>query len=219
MGSGVIYYEYEKPEKFEDYDMKADAELGTFKIRRYHFDDESFVHPFHNVRFDPDRPYEIPIEALMADKILSASKDEKSSTERPRSSRRPTPHYSPRTMLVSQRKRSMSSVKGTRSFRRGTTSSSVRKPRNWELIAPSEGWMCDADDEKEIGGMEPSVKKGESSEEDPEMEEEDSEEAGNPEDRVPATPSLPMDIDAEEDFQRYIEELGRAPEPSPLRSS
>ncbi|MED6180335.1 hypothetical protein PIB30_009403 [Stylosanthes scabra] len=210
MGSGVIYYEYEKREKFEDYDMKADAELGTFKIRLYHFDDESFVHPLHSVQFEPDRPYEIPIEALMADKILSASKGEKSSTERPRSSRRPSPHYSPRTMLVAQRERSTSSVKGTRSFRRGTTSSSVRKPRSWELIPPSEGWMCDANDEKEIGGMDPSEK--EESKEDPE-------EAGNPEDRVPATPSLPMDIDAEEDFQRYIEELGRAPEPSPLRSS
>ncbi|MED6209806.1 hypothetical protein PIB30_058254 [Stylosanthes scabra] len=69
-----------------------------------------------------------------------------------------------------------------------------------------------------IGEMDPS-EKGESSEEDPEMEEEYSEEAGNPEDRVPATPSLPMDIDAEEDFQCYVEELGRAPEPSPLRSS
>ncbi|MED6182570.1 hypothetical protein PIB30_029703 [Stylosanthes scabra] len=78
--------------------------------------------------------------------------------------------------------------------------------------------MCDADDEKEIGGMDPSEKE-ESSEEYPEMEEEYPEEAGNPEDRVPATPSLPMDIDAEEDFQRYVEELGRAPEPSPLRSS
>ncbi|MED6170684.1 hypothetical protein PIB30_033336 [Stylosanthes scabra] len=218
MGSGVIYYEYEKHEKFEDYNMKADAELGTFKIRRYHFDDESFVHPLHSVRFDPDRPYEIPIEALMADKILSSSKDEKSSTERPHSSKRPTPHYSPRTMPVTQRERSTSSVKGTRSFRHGTTSSSVRKPRSWELIALSEDWMCDADDEKEIGGMDPS-KKEESSEEDPEMEEEEPEEAGDPEDRIPATPSLPMDIDAEEDFQRYIEELGRAPEPSPLRSS
>ncbi|MED6219685.1 hypothetical protein PIB30_038092 [Stylosanthes scabra] len=218
MGSGVIYYEYVKCEKFEDYDMKADAELGTFKIRRYHFDDESFVNPLHSVRFDPGCPYEIPIEALMADKILSASKSEKSSAERQRSSRRPTPHYSPRTMPVPQCKRSMSSVNGTRSFRRGTASSSVRKPRNWELIPPSEGWMCDFDDEKEIGGMDPS-KKEESSEEDPEMEEEDPEGVGNPEHRVPATPSLPMDIDAKEDFQRYIEELGRAPEPSPLRSS
>ncbi|MED6217129.1 hypothetical protein PIB30_014791 [Stylosanthes scabra] len=186
MGSGVIFYEYEKREKFEYYDMDADAELGTFKIRRYHFDDESFVHPLHSVRFNPDRPYEIPIEALMADKILSSSKDEKPSTGRSRSSRHPTPHYSPRRMPVAQRERSTSSVKG---------------------------WMCDADDEKEIAGMKPSVKKDESSEEDP-KEEEEPEEADNP-----ATPSLPMDIDAEEEFQRYIEELGRAPETSPLRSS
>ncbi|MED6223652.1 hypothetical protein PIB30_076161 [Stylosanthes scabra] len=177
MGSGVIYYEYEKCEKFEDYDIKLDAELGTFKIKRYHFDDESFVHPLHSVWFNPDRPYEIPIEALMADKILSASKDEKSSTKRPRSSRRPSPRYSPRTMSVAQR--STSSVKGTSSFRRGTTSGSVRKPRSWELITPSKGLMCDADNEKEIGGMDP-FEKGEFSEEDPEMEEEDPEELGNP---------------------------------------
>ncbi|MED6174598.1 hypothetical protein PIB30_070540 [Stylosanthes scabra] len=218
MGSGVIFYEYEKREKFEDHDMRADAELGTFKIRRYHFDNESFVHPLHSVRVDPDRPYEIPIEALMAGKIASASKSEESSAERRRSSRRPSPHYSPRTLPVAQRERSTSSVKGTRSFRRGTASGLVRKPRSSELIPPSEGWMCDADDEKEIGGMDPS-EKGESSVEDPEMEEEYPEEAGNPEDRIPATPSLPMDIDAEEDFHRYVEELGRAPEPSPLRSS
>ncbi|MED6188714.1 hypothetical protein PIB30_088563 [Stylosanthes scabra] len=202
MGSGMIYYEYEKREKFEDHDMRADAELGTFKIRLYHFDNESFVHPLHSVRFDPDGPYEIPIEALMADKIASASKSEESSAKRRRSFRRPSPPYSPRTMPVAQRERSTSFVKGTRSFRRGTAS----------------GSMCDADDEKEIGGMNPSERE-ESSDEDPEMEEEYSEEAGNPEDRVPATPSLPMDIDAEEDFQRYVEELGRALEPSPLRSS
>ncbi|MED6109548.1 hypothetical protein PIB30_034772 [Stylosanthes scabra] len=218
MGSGVIYYEYEKRETFEDHYMRVDAELGTFKIRRYHFDNESFVHPLHSIRFDPDRPYEFPIEALMADKIANASKSEESSAERRRSPRRPSPRYSPRTMPVAQHERSTSSIKGTRSFRRGTTSGSVRKPRSWELIPPSEGWMCDANDEKEIGGMDPS-EKGESSEEDPEMEEEYLEEAGNPEDRVPAAPSLPMDIDAEENFQRYVEELGRAPEPSPLRSS
>ncbi|MED6219232.1 hypothetical protein PIB30_033938 [Stylosanthes scabra] len=218
MGSGVIFYEYEKREKFEDHDMRADAELGNFKIRRYRFDNESFVHPLHSVRFDPDRPYEIPIEALRADKIASTSKSEESSAERRCSSRHHSPRYSPRTMPVAQRERSTSSVKGTRSFRRGTASGSVRKPRSWELIPPSEGWMCDADDEKEIGGMDRSDK-GESSEEDPEMEEEYPEEAGNPEDRVPATPFLPMDIDVEEDFQRYVEELGCAPEPSPLRSS
>ncbi|MED6126555.1 hypothetical protein PIB30_079603 [Stylosanthes scabra] len=208
MGSGVIFYEYEKCEKFEDYDMEADAELGTFKIKRYHFDDESFVHPLHSVRFDPDRPYEIPIEALMVDKILSSSKDEKSSSERSRSSRRPKPHYFPRRMPVAQRERS---------------TSSLRKPRSLGLIPPSEGWMCDADDEKENGGMEPSVKNEESSEEDPKEDpeegEEEPEEEDNPGDEIPATPSLPMDIDAEEDYQRYIKELGRVLEHSPLRSN
>ncbi|MED6222254.1 hypothetical protein PIB30_062522 [Stylosanthes scabra] len=148
MGSGVIYYQYERREKFEDYDTKANAELGTFKI---------------SVRFDPDRPYE----------ILSSTKDKKSSTRRSSSSRRPTPHYSPRSIPVAQRY--------------------------------------------------PSVKKDESSEEDseedPEEEEREPEEDDNPEDGIPATPSLPMDIDAKEDYQRNIEELGRAPEYSPLRSS
>ncbi|MED6157164.1 hypothetical protein PIB30_020831 [Stylosanthes scabra] len=224
MGSGVIYYEYEKREKFEDYNMKADAELGTFKIRCYHLDNEAFVHPLHSARFDPDRLYEIPIKALMADKILSSSKDEKLSTGRSRSSRRPTPHYSPRGMPVAQRERSTSSVKGTRSFRYGTTSSSLRKPRSWELIPPSEGWMCDDDEEKEIGRMEPSVKnevfrEEEPEEEDLEEEDEESKKEEGPEDGFPVSPSLPMDIDAEDDYLRFINELERPPEYSPLRSS
>ncbi|MED6157696.1 hypothetical protein PIB30_025640 [Stylosanthes scabra] len=45
-------------------------------------------------------------------------------------------------------------------------SSSLRMPSSWELIPLSKGWMCDGDDEKEIGGMESSVKKKESKEED-----------------------------------------------------
>ncbi|MED6200284.1 hypothetical protein PIB30_083583 [Stylosanthes scabra] len=193
MGNGVIYYEYEKHEKFEDYNMKADAELGTFKIRRYHFDDESFVHPLHSVRFNPNRPYEIPIEALMADKTLSSSKDEKSSTRSSHSSRR--------------------------------LASSLRKTRSWELIPPSEGWMCEGEEEKEIGGMEPSVKKEVSIEKDPEegedpkKEEEESEENEDPEEEIPASPSLPMDIDATEDYLHFIEDLEHRPEPSPFRGS
>ncbi|MED6121667.1 hypothetical protein PIB30_032323 [Stylosanthes scabra] len=35
MGSGVIHYKYNKLEKFEDYDLKADPELGIFKTRHY----------------------------------------------------------------------------------------------------------------------------------------------------------------------------------------
>ncbi|MED6196761.1 hypothetical protein PIB30_050417 [Stylosanthes scabra] len=183
MGSGVIYYEYEKRENFEEYDMRADVELGTFKIRRYHFDNESFVHPLHSVWFDPDRPYETSIEALMVDMIVSSSKDEKSST-----------------------------------------GSSLRKPRSWELIPPSEGWMCDGDDEREIGGMEPSIKKDESIEEDPEEEDPEEEEGGiedeeDSKEGIPASSSPPMDIDAEEDYLHCIEELEYRPEPSPLRSS
>ncbi|MED6218313.1 hypothetical protein PIB30_025716 [Stylosanthes scabra] len=107
MGSGVIYYEYEKCEKFEDYDLKADAELGTFKIRRYHFDNESFVHPLHSIRFDLDRPYKIPIEALMANQPLSSSDNTKTSAQGSHHSRHssPTPHYSPSIDLVRRRDR------------------------------------------------------------------------------------------------------------------
>ncbi|MED6120342.1 hypothetical protein PIB30_020022 [Stylosanthes scabra] len=210
--------------------MKADAELGTFKIRHYHFDDESFIHPLHSVRFDPDRLYEIPIEALMVDKVLSSSKDEKSSTRRSRSSRRPTPLYSPKGMPSTQRVCSTSSAKGTSSFCYGMACSSLRKPRSWELILPSEGWMCEGDDEKEIGGMDLSVKKETSSEEDPEEEkdleeeeeeeeEEESKEEEDPEEEILALLSLPMDIDATEDYLRFIEDLERCSEPSPLRCS
>ncbi|MED6200929.1 hypothetical protein PIB30_090075 [Stylosanthes scabra] len=105
MGRGVIYYEYEKREKFEDYDLKADAELGTFKIRRYHFDNESFIHPLHSVRFDPDRPYEVPIEALMADQPLSSSDKGKTYARGSHHSRRlsPTPHYSLRMSSSTRR--------------------------------------------------------------------------------------------------------------------
>ncbi|MED6131912.1 hypothetical protein PIB30_014358 [Stylosanthes scabra] len=200
--------------------MKADAELGTFKIRHYHFDDESFVHPLHSVRFDADRSYKILIEALMADKILSSSNDEKSSTERSRSFRRPMPHYSPRGMPSTQPVLALS-VMGWL-----VLSSSLRKPRSWELISPSEGWMCDCDDEKEIGGMEPSIINEVSSEEedpeeqeDPKEEEEESKEEEDPEERIPTSSSLPMDIDAEEDYLRYIDELERPPEYSLLHSS
>ncbi|MED6213934.1 hypothetical protein PIB30_098242 [Stylosanthes scabra] len=130
MGSDAIYYEYEKREKIEDYDMKVDAELGTFKIRRYHFDDEFYVHHLHSVRFVLDRPYEIPIEALMANKSLSSSKEKRSSTQRSRSSRRPTPQYSPRGMPSTQQVRSSLSAKEASSFLCKMASSSLRMFRS-----------------------------------------------------------------------------------------
>ncbi|MED6152901.1 hypothetical protein PIB30_096386 [Stylosanthes scabra] len=172
MGSGVIFYEYEKCEKFEDYDEKADAELGTIKIRRYHFDDESFVHPLHSVRFDLDRPYEIPIEPLLADHLHSSS-------------------ISPSPAVASS------------SLRRRVAGKTLRLPKSWELIPPSKGWMCERDDEdKEIGGIKPSIEKEEAS--DKEEDEEDSEEEEeDPEEEVPGSP-LPMDVDADEDYLQYL---------------
>ncbi|MED6129598.1 hypothetical protein PIB30_109437 [Stylosanthes scabra] len=159
MGSGIIYYEYEKHEKFEDYDEKADAELGTLKIRCYHFDNESFVHPLHSVRFDPDRPYEIPIESLLAAQPLSSSGNRKSSTRGSHATSRscPTLHYSPRGLSSTQRVPSPYSSKVASSLRCGVASKELRPLKSWELIPLSEGWMCEGDkEEKEIGGMEPS---------------------------------------------------------------
>ncbi|MED6135552.1 hypothetical protein PIB30_047622 [Stylosanthes scabra] len=73
--------------------------------------------------------------------------------------------------------------------------------------------MCEGDEEeKEIGGTKPSVKKEETSEEDPEEEE-------DPDEEILASSSLPMDIDATEDYLRFIEDLERRPEPSPLHNS
>ncbi|MED6170927.1 hypothetical protein PIB30_035892 [Stylosanthes scabra] len=219
IGSGIIYYEYEKREKFKDYDLKADADLGTFKIRRYHFDGESFVHPLHGVRFDPDCPCEVPIEALMADQPLSSSRDRKSSTRRSRSSRRssPAPHYSPKGMSSTQRVTSPSPSKASSFLRRKVASKTFRMPKSWELIPPSEGWMCEEDEEeKEIGGIKPSIEKKEANEYE---EEEEDPEKEDPEEEVLASTSLPMDIDATEDYLQFIEELERRPEYSPIRSS
>ncbi|MED6144041.1 hypothetical protein PIB30_011834, partial [Stylosanthes scabra] len=100
-------------------------------IRRCHFDDESFVHHLHSVRFDPDHPYEIPIEALMADQPLSSSENGKSFTRRSRSSRRPVPHYSPKGMSSTQRVPSCSSTKGTSSSRCRVASKTLRI---WSVI-------------------------------------------------------------------------------------
>ncbi|MED6218157.1 hypothetical protein PIB30_024339 [Stylosanthes scabra] len=65
-GNGVSYYVIEKRGKYKDPDEKADSDLAVVKARRYHFDNEPFSHPLHHVRLDPNRPYELPIESLLA---------------------------------------------------------------------------------------------------------------------------------------------------------
>ncbi|MED6210609.1 hypothetical protein PIB30_065717, partial [Stylosanthes scabra] len=76
-------------------------------------------------------------------------------------------------------------------------SKTLSMPKSWELISPSEGWMCEGDEvEKEIRGMEPSVEKEKVSKEDEEEEEDPK----------------------EEDPGEEIEELERRPEYSPIHS-
>ncbi|MED6152301.1 hypothetical protein PIB30_090641 [Stylosanthes scabra] len=137
MGSSIIYYEYEKREKFEDYDLKADAKLGTFNIRYYHFDDKSFIHPLHSIRFDPDFPYEVPIAALMADQPLSSSPVKESLLlENP-------------IILDGRVQRRIIHREGHRqpidSLHRRVVGKTLRPPKSWELIPPSKGWMCEGD--------------------------------------------------------------------------
>ncbi|MED6170765.1 hypothetical protein PIB30_034244 [Stylosanthes scabra] len=189
IGSGVIYYEYEEREKFEDFDMKADAELGTFKIRCYYFGDESFVHPqIHFIVLGL-----IPTVRLV---LLDVQ------------------HYIIlRKNVVNSTSISSSSTEETSSSHRREASKALRKFKSWEITPPSEGWMCEGnEEEKEIGGMKPSVKKEETSEEDS-KEEEDSEE------EIPASSSLSMDIDATEDYLHFTDDLEQHPEYSSLRSS
>ncbi|MED6141268.1 hypothetical protein PIB30_101635 [Stylosanthes scabra] len=199
MGTGVFYYEYEKREKFEDYDLKANVELGTFKIRRYHFDDESFVHSLHSVRFDPDRPFEVPIEALMADQPLSSSDKERTSARGSHRSRRssPTPHYLPSMSSSTHRVVSPSPTVMSSSLCRGVAGKTLRPPKSWELISSFEA------SEKE------------EEEEDPEEKEEEEE---DPEEEVHTSISLPMEIDAIEDYLQFIEELECYPKNSPIHS-
>ncbi|MED6190334.1 hypothetical protein PIB30_104914 [Stylosanthes scabra] len=74
MGSEIIYYEIEKREKYEDSDEKADSNMAIVKTRRYHFEDEPFIHPLHSIRFDMDRLYELPIESLLVLRRRDSSK-------------------------------------------------------------------------------------------------------------------------------------------------
>ncbi|MED6210245.1 hypothetical protein PIB30_062356 [Stylosanthes scabra] len=66
MGSEIIYFEINKREKYGDSDERVDLDLAVVKTKRYHVDDEPFIHPLHSIRFRQDRPYELLIESLLA---------------------------------------------------------------------------------------------------------------------------------------------------------
>ncbi|MED6145160.1 hypothetical protein PIB30_022471 [Stylosanthes scabra] len=64
MECGVVYYKYESHKEYNDVDVEATTELGTIKIRRYHFKNEKFTRSVQSGRFEPDRPYDFPIAML-----------------------------------------------------------------------------------------------------------------------------------------------------------
>ncbi|MED6134328.1 hypothetical protein PIB30_036082 [Stylosanthes scabra] len=67
IGSEVVFYNYEAYKEYDDIDIEPTIELGTIKIRRYHFEDKKFNRSMHSGRFDPNRPYEFPIAMLGKD--------------------------------------------------------------------------------------------------------------------------------------------------------
>ncbi|MED6159464.1 hypothetical protein PIB30_042592 [Stylosanthes scabra] len=195
MGSGIIYYEIEKREKYEDSDEEEDLDLAIVKTRRYHFDDEPFIHPLHSVWFDPDRPYELPIESLLALRRRDPSKGKYPSLQRSGPSRRasPTPQYSPLHPV-----------------------SRLGSPPSLSKM------MCKGDEveDKEASEEVPERvddAKGIEEEEEEEEEEEDPEEDA-PEEEMPVIPRT-MDVDPDEDYLQYLEELRRHPKYSPVHNS
>ncbi|MED6185005.1 hypothetical protein PIB30_052872 [Stylosanthes scabra] len=96
------------------------------------------------IRFDPDRPYELPIKSLLANQPLNSLENGKSSTRGSHPSGRssPTPHYSPKRSS-SQCAPSSSPTKDDSSLLRQMAGNMVRRPKSWQLIPPSEGWMCE----------------------------------------------------------------------------
>ncbi|MED6165258.1 hypothetical protein PIB30_097855 [Stylosanthes scabra] len=102
MGSGIIYCDIEKHEKYEDTDERADSDLAIVKTQRYHFDDEPFIRPLHSIRFDPDRPYELSIESLLGLTCGYPSKKKDLTPQASGPSRRasPTLQYSPLSPVV-----------------------------------------------------------------------------------------------------------------------
>ncbi|MED6213971.1 hypothetical protein PIB30_098589 [Stylosanthes scabra] len=89
-------------EKYEDSDERVDSDLAIVKTPRYHFDDEPFIHPLHSIWFDPNRPYKLSVDSLLAFRRGDPSKKKDFSPQESGLSRRasPTPKYSPLIPMI-----------------------------------------------------------------------------------------------------------------------
>ncbi|MED6193354.1 hypothetical protein PIB30_018506 [Stylosanthes scabra] len=211
MGSGIIYYEIEKREKYEDFDEMVDSDLVIVKTRRYYFDDEPFIHPLHGVRFDPDRPYELSVESLLAFKRREPSA-KKDSTPRGSGSSRGA------NLDLHRHFRRRSFLPKTNRFEKWENLSRVGNSFCHPRVGCARAMMLRIKGKNvEKNGNAIGVREGEFKEEEEEEDEEDPEE-DVPEEEMSAIPR-PMDVDADEDYLRYLEDLRRHPVYSPLHSS
>ncbi|MED6162440.1 hypothetical protein PIB30_070470 [Stylosanthes scabra] len=180
MGSRVIYYEIENREKYEDSSERTDADLAIVKTHRYDFDDEPFIYPLHSVCFDPDHPYELQIESLLALRHRDPSRGRDPTPQRSGPSRRAslTPKYSPLSPMIPLTQ----GLEGERTL------------KSLELILPSEGWTCNGDEVagKEVsGGISARVDEAKGIEEEDKNEEEEEEEEDDPEED-PSEEEMPV---------------------------
>ncbi|MED6225837.1 hypothetical protein PIB30_097533 [Stylosanthes scabra] len=196
MGSGIIYYEIEKCEKYEGSDERADLDLAVVKTPRYHFDDELFIHPLHSIRFDLDRSFELLVESLLPLKRRDPLKKKDSSPQELGPSRRasPTPQYSPLGPVIrlgspSLPSKIVSPTQGQQGHE-GAKPSRVGNSFRHSRVGCARTIM--------LWGIEEEGKHEEEGEE-----KEDS--GGCPKEDMPAIPQ-PMDVDANEDYLQYLED-------------
>ncbi|MED6225756.1 hypothetical protein PIB30_096804 [Stylosanthes scabra] len=119
------------------------------RTQRYYFDDKPFIHPLYSLWFDSDRLYELPNESFSTLRRRESSKGKDPSPQRSSSSRRasPTLQYSSLSFVIQLESPSSPSkiVPPTQGQEGG------RLLKSWELVPPSEGWMCEGD---EVGDKE-----------------------------------------------------------------
>ncbi|MED6176623.1 hypothetical protein PIB30_090000 [Stylosanthes scabra] len=190
--SRAIYYEIEKREKYEDSDERANSDLTIVKTRRlYQFDDEPFIHLFHSVRFDLDRPYELPIESLLALRRRDTPKKGDPSPQGSGILNRP---WERRHKSIKKSKPDTINLEGARPL------------KSWELIPPSEGSMCKGGEVEGKRAVEDIPSRVDDAKGSKEEEEEEEPEEDPFEEKMPTIPRA-MDVDADEDYLQYLEEL------------
>ncbi|MED6200935.1 hypothetical protein PIB30_090118 [Stylosanthes scabra] len=201
MGSGVVFYENEALKEYDDIDVEPATELGTIKIRRYHFKGEKFTRSVHSGRFDLDRPYEFPIAMLGGNCSFGTLRSTPSSNAMPLRAPRTGP--SPSSSQPLPTKDSVALGLSLRTYPphgwKATCTWSLPS-LSFDFIASSEGWMCEGDETKveEIHRLDGVKSEGSKGKELVEEEEEKEDPKKDPDE------SQPMDMSVESDFLKFL---------------